>query len=264
MSTVVKYLKFTWRYFKFNIQTAMEYRASFISQIVFMILNDVFLLFFWWIFFSKFNQIKGWELNHIFLIYAVAAGGFGFATVLFGNCMRLGELIAGGQLDFYLALPKNPLWHILVSKTSISGLGDLFFGIGVYFFSKDPNIFGFLILLVMIMCSGIILASFSVIAFSSAFFFGHSESFGRLYTNALVSFSLYPSSIFKGFVKLLIFTVIPAGFIAYLPTNIILNFDMAGFLSVVGFSLFSAILASWVFNIGLKRYESGNLIIVRM
>lgn len=44
-------LKAEWRvllgYVATNLQSAMEYRASFISQVVFMFLNDVLLLFFW-------------------------------------------------------------------------------------------------------------------------------------------------------------------------------------------------------------------------
>ena len=104
----------------------------------------------------------------------------------------------GGQLDFYLALPRNPLWHILISRTHMSALGDLLFGVGLYFFSKDASAFGFLVLLLMIACSGVIFVSYSVIAHSSAFFFGNSENFGRLYSQALMTFSLYPSTIFAG------------------------------------------------------------------
>ena len=264
MSTAVKYLKLSWHYLKFNLQSAMEYRASFISQVTFMILNDALLLFFWWIFFSRFNQIKGWEMNDILLLYAVSAGGFGFAAVFFGNCMKLGELIANGQLDFYLALPRNPLIHILISRTSIAGIGDLFFGIGIYFFSRDVNLVGFLILLSMIMCSGLVLTSFSVLAYSAAFFFGNSVGFGNLYTNMLVTFSLYPGFIFKGFVKFLLFTILPASFLAYLPSEIIKEFNIWTFLIIIGFTVFSILSAYSVFNLGLKKYESGNLIITRL
>jgi ABC-type uncharacterized transport system permease subunit len=51
------------------------------------------------------------------------------AAIFCGNSYHFGELIAGGQLDYYLALPKNPLLHILVSRMDMSGAGDLIFGL---------------------------------------------------------------------------------------------------------------------------------------
>lgn len=40
-------LKFVLQYFSANLQSAMEYRGAFLSQISFMFLNNLMLLFFW-------------------------------------------------------------------------------------------------------------------------------------------------------------------------------------------------------------------------
>lgn len=45
--------KFVLQYFSTNLQSAMEYRGAFLSQIMFMFVNNIMLLFFWWVLFSK-------------------------------------------------------------------------------------------------------------------------------------------------------------------------------------------------------------------
>ena len=56
--------RFIWEYFKVNLQSAMEYRVSFIMQVVFMFLNDVIWIIFWMIFFNKFPYLFCVILNH--------------------------------------------------------------------------------------------------------------------------------------------------------------------------------------------------------
>jgi ABC-2 type transport system permease protein len=59
------------------------------------------------------------------------------------------------------------------------------------------------------------------------------------------------------------FTVVPAGFISHLPVELLRSFDVSRLLVVLGFASFSVLLAATVFRIGLRRYESGNLVGMR-
>jgi hypothetical protein len=79
----------------------------------------------------------------------------------------------------------------------------------------------------------------------------------------LFIFSTYPTSIFRGAAKLALFTVLPAGFIAFVPVEVIrmrlwmwLLVDMA---VAAGF----VALGTLIFAGGLRRYESGTLFIAR-
>jgi ABC-2 type transport system permease protein len=74
----------------------------------------------------------------------------------------------------------------------------------------------------------------------------------------LVTFALYPEPLFRGALRVVLFTLIPAGFVAYLPAQIIRS---GGPLELVG--LLSATLAYvWLsrrtFRAGLRRYSSGS------
>ena len=59
---VTSQVRFVWEHFKFNLAAAMEYKAGFVSQVVFMLLNDMFLLFFWWIVFRRVSSIGGLDV----------------------------------------------------------------------------------------------------------------------------------------------------------------------------------------------------------
>jgi ABC-2 type transport system permease protein len=108
-----------------------------------------------------------------------------------------------------------------------------------------------------------VLVSFLVIVNSLAFWIGNAEGLAGQLSGALISFSLYPTVIFQGPVKLLLFTLIPAGFIAYVPVEVLRRFSWGPLLSVVAFAAAIMLTARWVFRAGLRRYESGNLLLMR-
>src|SRR5687768_15219841 len=82
-----------------NLASAMEYRASFISQIVGMIINDGVYFVFWLIFFRQFGPVRGYVVQDIYLLFAIVTFGFGLAFTFAGNTgANLAGLIAQGRL----------------------------------------------------------------------------------------------------------------------------------------------------------------------
>jgi len=81
-----------------NLLAAMEYRVAFLSQVLGMMINNAIYFVFWMLFFERFKEIRGWDLNDMLLLFAVVATGFGAATVFFGNILSLNEIITGGDL----------------------------------------------------------------------------------------------------------------------------------------------------------------------
>ena len=114
---------------KANLLSAMEYRVAFLSQVAGMMLNNAIYFVFWLIFFDRFKEVQGWGLNNMLLLFGLVATGFGLAVYLFGNVLRLADVIAGGRLDYYLSLPRPVLLHVLASGSRPSGLGDVLYGL---------------------------------------------------------------------------------------------------------------------------------------
>lgn len=73
-----------------------------------------------------------------------------------------------------------------------------------------------------------------------------------------------PTDIFKGLGKLILFTVLPAGFISYMPIGLLREIQpqyVLGLLAVIALLVLCGIA---VFYRGLSRYSSGNRMGVRM
>lgn len=263
MSTAVKLLRFVGHCFAANLSAKMEYRASFFSQIFGMIVNDVLWLVFWWLFFTRFPVVNGWQRDDILMLWALVAFGFGVKNAVFGNFRNIATIIAQGQLDQYLATPKNVLLHVLVSDLEVIGLGDLVFGPLLFALFLPLSWQRVALFLVAGVLVGLLLTAWAVLVHSLAFFFGNAESFAAQAYMSMLHFTTYPIDIFDGWAKLMLFTVLPAGFVSSVPVRIMRHFEPLYLLGLVGATAALSAIATYVFYRGLVRYESGNLVTTR-
>jgi ABC-2 type transport system permease protein len=257
-------LKFLLSLWKTNLASVMEYRAAFLSQTIGMILNDGVYFIVWIIFFGYFKNINGWELADMFIVFGVAASAFGLAGMLFGNAFNLGEIIVRGRLDYYLSLPRPVLLHVLASRTVPSGFGDFLYGFLSYLASGQSSLDGLGRFVIGVLLAAAVFIAFLVLVQSLAFWLGTGGTFTALAINAMVTFALYPITIFNNAAKVVLFLVIPAAFMGALPTGFVKAFSW----STLGLMLLGSagflFLAVAVFHFGLRRYESGSAIQVEV
>ena len=90
----------------------------------------------------------------------------------------------------------------------------------------------------------------AILLHSLAFWLGPVEGLVRQLWEFLLTFSMYPRTLFTGVLKILLFTVIPAGFIGFLPAELLQSFSVAGLLYVLGGASGYMLLALWVFAAG--------------
>ena len=228
-----------------------------------MVANNVLYFAFWWIFFERFEEVRGWRIEDVAALFGVVAFGFGAAVVFAGGVRDLSRTIVDGDLDSYLTQPKSPLLHAIASRTYASGWGDMGSGIVLLSFSGLVDWATLPLVVVAVSCSAVVFVASGVILHSLAFWLGRIEALARQLWEFLLTFSIYPRSLFGGALKLVLFSVIPAGFIGYLPVELVRNFEWTGLLAAVGGAAFYAVLAVRVFDAGLRRYESGNRFGVR-
>ena len=65
-------LKTLLSFYKYNLLSAMEYRISFLVLVVFMIINDCFLLMIWYFFFERFHTIRGMTFEQFIPLLSIA------------------------------------------------------------------------------------------------------------------------------------------------------------------------------------------------
>lgn len=260
---MAKSLRLILMYLRHNLMSALAYRVAFMIQIVGMMLNNVMLLFFWTVLFNRLPTLNGWGLEGVITIYAIVAFGYGVAVVVFGNTFHVAEVIAKGDLDYYLALPADPLTHLLVSRMSIAGWGDLFFGLLIYCIALPAAWRHLPLFLFLGVLSGLVFVAFNVLVGSLVFWLGQAQNLSSQLGNALLTFSLYPIDIFPGVVRVLLYVLIPAAFVGSIPAKLLMEFNTFQLLELTIFVIVLCYVARLLFMFGLRRYESGNLVTAR-
>lgn len=248
-----------------NLSAAMEYRASFITQILGMFINNGIYFVFWLIFFNQFGAVRGYEIGDIYLLFAIVALGFGLGNMFAGNTgANLAYLIAQGRLDYYLVLPRNLLLHVVFSRMIVSTIGDVTFGLIAYLFTGRFHPLEIALFLLTCVIAGFIFIGFSIITGSLAFYIGNARYLSQQLSNAIVTFALYPNAIFTGVTRFLLFTLVPAAFIGAVPVTIVQDHSGQLLCGMLGAAIVIWAVATAVFYMGLRRYESGSALNVNI
>ena len=108
------------------------------------------------------------------------------------------------------------------------------------------------------------LTSISIILSSLSFWFQKTDIVADTGNSLMTNFATYPDGIFKGLVKILLFTLIPVGIINYIPVHILSEFSLGLSLIFILVTILLTGLAILVFYKGLKRYSSSNLMTARI
>jgi ABC-2 type transport system permease protein len=257
------YLGMATAYTRLNLNAQLEYRGAFVAQVAAMFLNDGVWLVFWALFFTRFPVLRGWQISDVITVWAIGASGFGLAHAIYGNALHLATLIAQGQLDVWMLYPRALLPHMLLGRMNASAWGDALFGYAVYFIFVRPDLIHALLFVGLSLSATLLFVGFSVLTGSLSFFLGNAAGLGEQWRNVLITFSTYPAILFEGAVKLLLFTLIPAGFVSYLPIQALRDLSLRDAALALAGALAVLAAGSAVFYLGLRRYESGNLMEMR-
>lgn len=262
VSRIVKNLGVFKEHVKINVKTMAEYRANFTIQLLTMIVNDIIWIFFWGLFFTRFDKINGWGFNEVAMLFGLLCFSYGISGMFFENRKKISEIINEGQLDYYLTLPVNPLIHLLISKMDAFAAGDTIFGAVILAIFTPPQLYP--LILFFGVTAIIWLVSMEVIAGTLSFFFGNTQRLSKAIRDSTLAFGMYPIGMFDDSVKIILMTIIPVGFISALPIELIWTFSIEKFVMLCSATLVVAIIAVAFFFFGLKYYESGNLLYTRI
>lgn len=260
----MKELKFLLAVWKANLQSVMEYRGAFLFQVFGMMINNGIYFLIWVIFFDRFKDVRGWQLDDMFITYGIVASSFGLVSLLFGNAFNLGDVITKGRLDYYLSLPRPVLLHALSSRSIASGFGDFTYGFLSYAFSGQYSWDGLGRFVLGMIMGAAVFAAFLILIQSLAFWIGNTSYLGALALNAIITFAIYPITLFDNAAKLILFTLIPAALIGAIPAEFVRSFTWGTLGKLTLGSLTFLFIAVEVFQLGLRRYESGSAIQVEV
>ena len=248
---------------KYNIMREMVNKVTFLTNICFMLLNNATFLVQWIILLRLREDVGGYTMREIMLLWGLTATSFGLSHILFARVFSLSELIIKGKLDSFLVQPKNVLVSVLTSSTDISAIGDFLYGAVIVCICR-PGVGGFFLFLLFAVTGAVIFTSFALLLGSLSFWFVRMDMVQDQMVMNIVSFATYPDGIFNGVTRFLLYFVIPAGMTVWHPVHMLVRFEAGMLFTVLGYAGGLTALAVAVFYKGLKRYASGNLMEARL
>jgi ABC-2 type transport system permease protein len=256
---VAKNLKLIFKYIKLNLQKEYQYKTSFFTKIIMMILNNAFFILQWIIIFGVTESIGGYGFKEVMLLWALSAMGYGIAHALFSGAFNIANLIYEGRLDVFLTQPKNVLVNLICSETSVSALGDIAYSF-IALALAGASWWWYLAIIPIGIVGALIYVGITICFQTLSFYVKRGSAIADTIGSAMLMFSNYPPVIFNTIAKILLFTIIPCGFMIFLPAeSIFLGFSIWGIVAMLGFALLMVILAFILFKKGLKKYNSGSL-----
>jgi ABC-2 type transport system permease protein len=150
-----------------------------------------------------------------------------------------------------------------VSYMQPSAWGDALFGVALYAVIVRPTLAELAGFVVVALAVGVLITAFGTLTSALSFWLGQAEGLANQLNHALLMFGTYPTTLFTGVVRVVLFTVIPGGFIAYVPVRFLREWEPWQLGVLLGAAALYAGLAVLAFQRGLRRYESGNLLAMR-
>lgn len=251
-------LRFLAALFRTNLKAVTALRGSFLLSMTFMALNNATFFVFWWVLLGRVGTLRGWQISDVELLFGISAAGFGLMQATCGGAVHLSRFVDEGGLDPLLVQPQPTLPYALGCRSQASGFGDLLSGIafvahaGHLSWSRAP----FVLLGVLASCATF--TATCIAFFSLAFWLRKTQALSRQLLDVVITFSLYPEPIFGGALRLLLFTLLPAGLVSYLPASLVREPSWSVAAAVLTATAAYLWLAVRVFRSGLSRYSSGS------
>jgi len=264
MNTLRAYFTLLGGYMRVNWRSSLEYRTNFLFEILLSLLEVGMYLFYWNVFFSISGGIAGISYAQLVALVAFNHIIYGGADTLMGNHVwEASESIVKGQLDLFLVQPKSAIFQLFFSGAQPLRAIQVVTGAVVYFIVIPPTLHNILLFLFGFLVGTSIFSSWIVIIHALTFRLGNSVVIYKL-MSVILHFAKKPANIFSFAVRFVLYTIIPAAYLGTIQAGQVFDPD-AKILALLAFlAIVSPMLAAYLFRRGMRRYESGNLVGVRM
>ncbi len=253
IQSITKYIMYC---IKCNVSQAISNKKSFIIQTLFMFLNNFIWLAFWYIlFYNSDGNINGVTINDIILLWSAPTISYGLCFFLFGGVEDLSYKIANKEIDNDLTKPKHSLISLVTSSAKLSAMGDLLYGAFLGIFAVNFNPVKYICLIIVSIIGAVGFLGITILVNSFSFWLGDISRTTRTYTHSiLLTLTIYPKEMFPGIIKILMYTILPAMYVAHIPIMLIKDFNLIILLFEIIIVVLIMILAVITYNKGLKKY----------
>lgn len=239
------------------IKARMNYRVDFIISSIGMTFSNIASLVVFWVLFHTIPRLAGWTFEEILFIYGFYLLAVSPAQIFFDHLWQLRYHLMQGTFIKYYFRPLNMMFYYMSEVIDLKGIAQVVIGIGVLVYASDrlelvwtAGQIG--LMLITLFSASLVVTSLLLIASCASFWTMQSFAILSL-AFRLREFSQYPTTIFDGFFRFLFTYIIPIGFVAFYPSQLLLRPQEASWLvyasPVVGVGLFALAYQMWTWGV---------------
>jgi ABC-2 type transport system permease protein len=239
------------------------YRTNFLTSVtvdVIWIFVEVSLFS---VIYANVPSLGGWTKPQVYFFLGIFFSSDAIFTTLFQrNFWAFSDLVNKGDLDILLTKPVHPVFLALSRWINLTAIFNFFLGMGITIHYAGPAGFrGGLHWLLVPLWLAVGLTTGLVLRFLFSiwiFWTERSWALSRLYYQ-FFAFASKPDVLYPRAVRYVILTVLPFGFIGSVPARALLNglrpFEYG---LVFGVIVVLGTLDAWLWQVGLRRYQSAS------
>jgi ABC-2 type transport system permease protein len=248
-----------------RLSAQMVYRGSFAFEVAaqfgvgFIDFAEIYVVF------HQVRSLGGFSFAEVAMMFALTTCSFSFADMFVGHVDNLPNYVRTGQFDAMLLRPLSALGQLVTSDFSLRRIGRALTGLAVLvaaigYAHIDWTPARVLLLLVTPIAGCAIFCSIFVAAAAVSFWLVEGTEFANAFTYGGNYLASLPFTIFHVAVRRFFTFVVPAAFVAYLPTLALLGRSdptgLPGWLSWSGplAAVLAAGAASLLWRVGLRHY----------
>lgn len=243
-----------------------SHRVSFRMDLVGAVLVGLIEFTEIWVLYTATDQIGGFTLAQIMLVFGLSDLAFSLADLVAGHCDNLPAYVRAGTLDVFFLRPQPLLAQLMTSDLSLRRIGRCLVGatalvVGLVLNDLDWGVGTVGLLVLALVCGFVIFTAQFVTAAGLQFFLIN----GSEMTNAFVYGGRYaatqPATVWPRALLVVFGAVFPVAFAAYLPVSTLLGVPgVAGLPAWLGWcapvaALWAVVVAGLCWRWGLRHYR---------
>jgi ABC-2 type transport system permease protein len=250
-----------------RVRADLQYRASFFLFLAAQMLVSFLDLAVIFVLFSQVDNIAGWSVGEVALLYALAGIGFGIGDLFVSEVELASRHIKAGTFDLFLIRPAGALLQLCAAEfaprrlgRSIQPLVVLVIALGRVDIAWTP--LKVAVVPVTVLSGAVIFGSIWVITSSLSFWTVDTQEVANSFTYGGVTLSEYPIDVFGTWLRRLVVFVVPLAFTSYFPSAYLLDkpvpFGLSSNLALLSplVAAALALVARAVWQMAIRHYRS--------
>ncbi len=251
-------------YFALSLRGQMQYRASFLIQLVGFFCTTIIEFLGIWALFSRFGSLRGWSLAEIALFYGVIHLSFAFAEIFGRGLDTFPNLVKTGDFDRLLLRPRSTLFQVIGMEVSLMRVGRILQALPILLWGAHSvgivwTVGKALLLLGAVVGGTSLFLGLFVLQAALSFWTVEGLEIANILTHGGTETGQYPLDIYRPWFRTFFTFVVPLACANTLPISLLLHrpgaLPLLGSLSpCFGLLFFGLALLAW--RQGVRHYHS--------